>query len=276
MTPSTVESIYRGAAFELERLVQTHLFVICPNNSGSTFLKNVLATSQHTWNLHREGQHVFGFAGPATRDTPVPLFWASDPTWLEFLADPEAYDWEATRRAWYFQAYSQDPEASVFVTKAPPFLLHVGALARHFRNARFCFMVRNPYATAEGILRRKRRFGIDSDAEILRLAAHHLVNCLRIQQQNLESFGHLGIFFSYEAMCEAPETVEKMMRVSIPALADVNLRQRVPVKGIYDEPLQNMNARQMGALTTDHLRALNEVFFPEKGLLESFGYSLEG
>ena len=39
--------------------IKTHLFIISPNNSGSTFLKNALAASEHTWNLKKEGQHTF-------------------------------------------------------------------------------------------------------------------------------------------------------------------------------------------------------------------------
>ena len=58
-----VSRVY-GALHDVERAVGTHLFGIAPNNSGSTFLKEALATCRATWNLSREGQHVLGFAGP--------------------------------------------------------------------------------------------------------------------------------------------------------------------------------------------------------------------
>ncbi len=60
-------------------------------------------------------------------------------------------------RLWHFQAFARDPAASVFYTKTPHFLLHVDELARHFPNARFLFMVRNPYAVCEGICRNQLR-----------------------------------------------------------------------------------------------------------------------
>ena len=40
--------------------------------------------------------------------------------------------------------------------QVPPFLLLVDQLERHFRNAKFLFTVRNPYAVCEGICRNYR------------------------------------------------------------------------------------------------------------------------
>src|SRR5262245_57750384 len=96
---------HRGAENDLERLVRTHLFVICPNNSGSTFLKNALATSRRTWNLLREGQNTFGFAGPRSIGK-LALGWASDQRWIDRFTDSRNFDWPRIRRAWYFQAFS--------------------------------------------------------------------------------------------------------------------------------------------------------------------------
>lgn len=39
---------FYGVVHDLERITTTHLFVICPNNSGLTFLRNALATSRRT------------------------------------------------------------------------------------------------------------------------------------------------------------------------------------------------------------------------------------
>lgn len=144
---------FPGAQHDLEALITTHLFVISPNNSGSTFMKNVLATCPGTWNLRREGQNTFGFRGSNPAKLDLPYAWASEPHFVHELSDPTAFDWAATRKAWYFQSRSSRADARVFVEKSPPFLLHVGSLHRHFKNAKFLFMVRNPYATAEGVAR---------------------------------------------------------------------------------------------------------------------------
>jgi hypothetical protein len=70
-------SLYYGAEYDLDNLIETHLFVICANNSGTTFLRNALATSRHTWNLQREGQHTYGFAGPSSIGLKAHKRWAS-------------------------------------------------------------------------------------------------------------------------------------------------------------------------------------------------------
>ena len=60
MTDGGHEAVVHGAFHDLERTVTTHLFVICPNNSGSSFLQNALATSRRTWNLLDEGRKMGG------------------------------------------------------------------------------------------------------------------------------------------------------------------------------------------------------------------------
>lgn len=55
-----------GAGRDLAGLIGTHLFVVCPNNSRSTFLASALEPCRATWRLPREGQMIRGFAGPTT------------------------------------------------------------------------------------------------------------------------------------------------------------------------------------------------------------------
>ena len=262
-----------GAAHDLERAVGTHLFGICPNNSGTTFLKQALATCRATWNLEREGQRMLGFVGPATWREGH-LLWAAKRRWLDRFADTSLYDWPRTRKAWYFQAYARDPGASVFYVKTPPFLLYVGELARQFRNAKFLFMVRNPYAACEGICRRfrVRRSGLDMD--IREAAATHIATCLDYQRRNVETHGERGAFFSYEAMCDEPERVERKIRSLVPELDDLRLRQKLLVKDTYDEMLTNMNARQIARLSAEDIAAFNRVFREHRDVFDHFGYEI--
>ena len=262
-----------GAGRDLERTIRTHLFVVCPNNSGSTFLKEVLATCRATWNLSREGQMMLGYAGPVPgRD--VALIWASTRALRELLADPGGYDWPRNRRTWYFQAYARDPGASVFVTKSPPHLLLVDELARHFADPRFLFMVRNPYAVCQGICRYMR--GRLPDSELQERAALHVVACLDQQRRNVEAHRSDGVFITYEAMCGAPGSVAGRIAALVPELDDLELRQRVPVKGQYDEMLTDMNARQIASLGPGQISTFNRVFRAHRDVLDHFGYELLG
>ena len=262
-----------GAVHNLEHAVRTHLFGICPNNSGSTFLKEALATCRATWNLKHEGQRMLGFVGPSARQKGR-LIWSTERRWFDRLTDPGAYDWPRTRQAWYFQAFARDAQASVFFTKTPPFLLYVDELARHFLNPKFLFMVRNPYAVCEGICRNLRRSPLARGRDLPWLAARHVTTCLEYQRRNIETHGERGVFFTYEAMCDDPERIEARIRALVPELDDLVLRQRLRVKNRYNEMLTNMNERQIARLSTEEIAAFNSVFNKHRDLLQHFGYRL--
>ena len=276
-----------GAGRNLVNLIGTHLFVVCPNNSGSTFLTATLETCRATWRLPQEGQMIRGFAGPVVsraygRDRWFPgLLWASEPRWCDLFADPRHYDWPRTRKAWYFHARAHTPDASVFVTKSTQHVLHVEQLVRHFRNAKFLFMVRNPYAVCEGICRRYRtRLGPHYQRQFVvpgrslpAAAATHVVHCLAWQRRNVETYRDRGVFFTYEEMCAEPVTVAQKVRSLVPELDDLILRRRIAVKE-YDEMLTDMNARQIANLAAEDVAAFNRVFREHRETLGYFGYAL--
>ena len=281
-------SLFYGACLgpeRMERAIRAHLFVVSPNNSGSTFLSRALATCRQAWSLPDESRRVHGFAGPApTADGPLRgavKIWAAEPRWLDVLADAGAYDWARIRKAWYFQARAGDPRASVLVAKAPQDLCIVDDVARNFRNPRFVFTVRNPYAVCEGIcryLRRRVRRGwpVDVRGEPLEaVAARHVAACFALQRRNVEAQRGRGIFFTYETMCAEPERVARDVRALAPELDDLNLRQRLWVKrGRYHEMLTDMNARQIARLDDAQLAAFNRVFRRHEALLDWFGYRI--
>ena len=169
----------------------------------------------------------------------------------------------------------------MFVTKSPPHVLCVEQLDRHFHNARFLFMVRNPYAVSEGICRYYRksfppcyRRQFEARGKCLpTAAATHAVNCLVWQRRNVEAWGGQGAFFTYERMCAEPEAVAEEIRALAPQLADLNLRRRVKVKS-YDETLTDMNARHFARTEADDLAAFNRVFEAHEAALRHFGYEV--
>lgn len=263
--------IFYGARHELERIIHTHLFIISPNNSGSTFLQKALATSEHTWNLKKEGQHTYGFVGPTPYSINQSLVWAAHKEGIEILSKESAYDWQATRKAWYFQAYSKNYKSTIFIEKSPPSLLRVTQLENIFRNAKFIFMVRNPYAVVEGILRWRKRTGSVSATR----AAEHIMQCFYFQQKNIEKFVNNGVFFKYEEMCSKPELIQSKIQVLVPELNDFQLNQKLSVKGRYCETLQDMNARQIECLTKEKLERINSVFTQHKQVMKYFDYAIQ-
>lgn len=274
-----------GAGRDLAGQIETHLFLACANNSGSTFLAAALGGCRATWRLPREGQFVRGYAGPlptrpyANGDCPG-LLWASEQRWIDLFRNPANYDWPKTRRAWYFHARAHASDASVFVTKSPPHMLLLPQLARHFPKTRFLFMVRNPYAVCEGICRHiaklgpqyRRQFAGDGSS-LMTAAATHVANCFLWQRRNIEAYGDRGACFTYEEMCAEPAAVAGKVRALVPALDDLRLRRRIAVKA-YDEALANMNERQIARLEAGQIAAFNRVFRAHRDALAHFGYEL--
>ena len=274
-----------GAVHDLERTIRTHLFVVCPGHSGSTFLRKALATSRAVWSLPGEADGMPGCMWPAPLKSPgmprASKFWAASQAGIDRLTDPGGYDWPRNRKAWYFMARARDSKAPVFVAQAARALFQVEMLVSSLRNARFLFMVRNPYAAGEGICRIYReKNGADPAPTVWQgrrleeWAATQLVNCLVRQRRNVEVHGKRGAFFTYEAMCAEPERVGREIRALVPALDDLNLRRRLPVKGRYDEMLTDMNARQIGRLTAGQVAAFNRVFGEHRDLFDHFGYEM--
>ena len=263
-----------GANHNLKKLIETHLFVICPNKSGSTFLKEALATSKRTWNLAREGQHTFGFAGPSSMGLRSYNRWASNPEWVDVLSDPDRFDWATIRRAWYFQAHSQTPTAPIFIEKSPPFLLIVDNLVRVFPDARFLFMVRNPYAVVEGIRRKSPQNWLQlmPASESIQVLADHVITCLDYQRRNVRKWRERGAFFTYEQMCDESEMVQNLIASLVPEIDDLVLSQRIPVKQ-YNEELRNMNDQQIERLNARDIEEINKVFSKYPDVMEFFNYS---
>ena len=279
-------SYVAGAGRALANRIETHLFVVCPNNSGSTFLAAALADCRAAWHLPTEGQMIRGFAGPVPwrpKANPwIPrLLWASEQRWIDLIADPGGHDWPRTRKAWYWYARARAPDASVFVAKSTHHVLHVAQLAKHFSNARFLFMVRNPYAVCEGICRRyrtrlaehfRRQFTAPGRS-LPATAATHVANFLAWQRRNIEAWRDRSVFFTYEQMCGEPAAVASQIRALVPAIDDLVLNRRIAAKD-YDEVLANMNGRQLANLRAEDVAAFNRVFREHRDTLEWFGYEL--
>ncbi len=263
---------YFGAETDLASRIRCNLFVLCPNNSGSTYLSKTIATSPDVWSLPREGQHALGFRGPVP-DGRAALLWAADDGVLAQLRDRDAFDWAQNAKAWYFQAQATTASASVFLAKAPPFLAYTAALQDSFANCRFVIMVRNPYPVVEAILRHERGRWSDHVALVDRACAH-LITCLEMQRHNQVTFGHISVFFTYEELCANPtETARRIMGL-VPEIQTLDLDQVTPVKQRYRERLRNMNADQIARLSRAEIDRIGQAFEPHQELLAHFGYDL--
>ncbi len=216
---------------------------------------------------------MLGYTGPDTIRHNIALTWAATTANVNIIRNRDLYNWSKTKKAWYFQASATHKDACLFVEKSPPFLLIIDQLLEHFQNANFIFLVRNPYPVVEGICRRiSTRSTSRKDA--LLLSANHITQCLRVQKSNIESFGHSGVFISYEELCASPKQTETRITDLVPELIDLKLTRRIAVKGMYNERPRDMNSDQIERLSDSDVKTINTVFEPHTDLLHYFNYNL--
>lgn len=274
MPDTSNSTICLAAQHDLAQLVSRHVFLLAPNKSGSSYVQRAMARSRRTWNLTMEGQHALGFAGPEPAAAGLSHIWGSSPDWVTDYRAPDAHDWRKTRQAWYFQAVSRAPDAPVFATKSPPFLLVAEQLAAAFAKARFLVMLRDPYATAAGVLRERERIGDVAGDELRRLVGQHLVTCFEAQRRNVEALGDQAALFRYEDLCADPAMIEQRIKLLVPELDDLDLRHGQVLRANEVRELRNMNAEAFARLTPDDITMLNREFAPHEALFAYFGYAL--
>ncbi|MBV0913041.1 sulfotransferase [Anianabacter salinae] len=271
----TVAGLCRGALVDMPQVVKSHLFILCPNNSGSTFLGTAMALSRKVWSLPREGQHTAGFKGPHTLASAEPLIWGASADRRARYTNPAAYDWDTTRRAWYFSATAHDSAAPVFLTRSPPFLMIRDQLEAAFPASRFLLMLRNPFAAIEGILRRRSKIAIGTGETLEVLAARHIRYCFEQQDRNRIALGPRAMLTPYEAMCRDPARTAARIMAHVPEIDDLDLAVSVPVKGMYHEPLRDMNHEQIARLSPGQIGTIQAELRPIEGLLARYGYALD-
>ncbi len=269
--------------------IRSNVFIICPNNSGSTLLKRLLETSPHFLSLKREGQFAFGFKGPVCREVleqcknhpfkMEPLTWAASDLSVRYIRDARKYDWEANQKSWYLQATGSAPDtACMYLEKTPYFLLITEELRRFFTECRFIFMVRNPYAAIQGVVKREnmRPFLNNPNVDLAKHSALHFLTCLRVQKQNLTQFPDQSCLLRYEDLCDRPDLALNTLKRLLPEVQELDLQAEVQVKHYPARRPTNMNATHIENLTSAQISSINSVFEPERALLAEFGYDLIG
>ena len=264
--------IFYGANHNLFDLIKTHIFIVSPNNSGSTLVKNLFATSKHTWNLPREGQAMMGFQGVRTRGTTHPLLWMTNCELLKKMKSSESFDWKKNQLQWYFQSFSLSQHANIFIEKSPGSLVWINQLHAFFEHTKFIFMIRNPYAVVSSIARKyQSSLGLENATT---LACTHIIHCMRQQKINIETYKDIGILIRYEDLCEKTDEVALIICELDKRLSDLDYASAVPVKGNYNERIRNMNDEQIAQLSTHQISIIRQYFNKNKDILAYYQYSV--
>jgi len=280
---SLVDSIKRSWSPESSdpNTPEKYLFIICMNNSGSTLLERVL----------KDCPNVVGFLAPGGPDqqvngqrfvtdlmpTPGKMEVRCRRIWIEqadVLGDEKRYDWPAIKKRWR-REWARNPKfrtanPRIFLEKSPANVLRATMLQKHFPNASFILMQRNPYAVAEGIRRRTKI--------PLGRAVQHWIRCARQQMHN-ETTLHSVLRLSYEDLSRRPEYCRDKLLEFMPQLGEIDLQREVSVQSIEGKvrrPITNYNEQQIARLTAEDIAEINRDLSRIPEVMTHFGYAVIG
>lgn len=228
--------------------MSSYLFVLCPPYCGSTLLWKLLATSGNVSALPGEGQFL-----PELADIMREKPWQAE----------HSLPWPTIKAAW---EKHWDHDKPILLEKSPPNLVRAAQIARHFSPSKFIVMVRNPYAHAEGLIRR--------NGFPVRRAANFAGMCLRTQWKNAQTLDNV-LVLTYESLVQDPEGACKALIEFEPALHDIDHRANFEVHsvdGTLNRPITDLNAKKIASLDAQTITELNVHFDAHRQSFAHWGY----
>jgi len=249
--------------------METYLFVTVPNNSGSKVIVGVLQGCKNIIYLPREGERYVNIPAAKSR------IWTQTTQRAE-MEDESNYNFVHMKNEWMklWRTCKHFPiaKSKIFMEKSPPNVLRAQMYEKHFKESHFLIMVRNPYATIEGILRRH-----PGD---IKSAVNHWIATTEKQIENISGL-EKNVYFTYEELCDKPKETKQKLVAFLPALADIDMRRKVtmPAKVIKKVgnsimPPTNLNEKQIKNLSKIQIEEINNYLSKHKNLLDFFGYKI--
>lgn len=257
-----------------------HLFIVCMNNSGSTALQESLMGCRSVIGLPRQPgkeSRATSSEGQVHASKYMPIPWENNvgALWTEkkdLFGNSDNYDWHNIKKVWG-RLWRESPEykdsGAVLLEKSPPNVLRAALLQEEFDNSYFLIMVRNPYATCEGM---RRRYG-----KPLARSARHWCAATKRQIDNVKNLNN-NFWFTYEQLCGKQKYVEKNIKILLPELYDFSLSRKVSgansIDGKSSKEIKNYNDRQIGNLSKSDIRTINAELRYNQNVMRYFGYSM--
>lgn len=244
-----------------------HLFLLSPPLSGSTVIGQLIKTSPHATVFTGKGEGQF--LPEAQSLLLVDERWNSDytPDWPQVKAIFSSYWW---------------PSKRIRFEKSPPNVIRAVQLEHIFQPSYFLITIRNPYALAEGLMRRQWPFGrfgpqsSEAPPATARQAAEFWVHVANAQRHNLQTLEHT-LLFTYEEIMDQPELVSQKIVAFLPELERLQPDAKVSSHNVTGRPvtqLQNLNALKIQNLSEAQIAEINQVLSQHEELLNYFGYGL--
>ena len=232
-------------------MLDDNLFLLIPNNSGSTFIYKSICNSKHVSYLPSEGQFVNGFIGTKPAMHNYQFIWAGT-DFIRDIGDTRLHDWAQNKKVWKKRAINFNTN-NIFVEKSPPNIAKAEMLIKNFTNVKFIISIRNPYAVFESILRARTTSPVNDT-----IIASHIINTMLIQKRNITNINSDNyIFFKYEELCSNPINIAASIASFVPKLDDVSFSHRINVKNRYNSVANNYNDEQISRLPCSSINAFN-------------------
>lgn len=225
-----------------------YLFVLCPPYSGSTILWKLLSTSGNVSSLPTEGQFLPAVE-PVMRARP----------WVKEHALP----WPQIKATWDTH---WDQDKPVLLEKSPPNIIRTAEIVCHFKPVKFVIMVRNPYAHAEGLMRRNNWTATR--------AARFSMMCLGTQLQNSRQLDD-ALVLTYESLVADPQDACVRLQAFLPELGELDAGASFEVHsvdGVVERPIVDLNSKKIATLDEAAISDMNRVFREQTDILADWGY----
>lgn len=228
----------------------SYLFILCPPYSGSTLLWKLISTSANVSSLPMEGQFLPELES-IMRDKP----WDAK----------RALPWPEIKTVW--ESY-WDMSKPVLLEKSPPNLIRTHDILAYFQPVKFIIMVRNPYAHAEGLMRR-------NDWTATR-AANFSMTCLRKQLANAKNLDE-SLVITYESLVNDPAKICRQLANFMPELSDMDYEASFEVHsidGTVNRPITDLNTKKIAALSAADIQAMHAIFLQHEDTITAWGYEV--
>ena len=268
-----------------------HLFILAMNDSGSTFMQNMLSQCVNCVSFQHknrpngmEGQGVAYWKQKNKNLYPrdvdhavVKVFSEKKHIWQ----GPKHFNWDKIKNVWNEcwkqNSHFANADPKIFLEKTPYSIFSTKMYIEQFPDAKFVIMHRNPYAVCEGIKRTVKKYRrLDYSYE---RCAKHWVECTKQQIENINNLvPDRAIWLLYENLVTKPMEIEKQISNFIPALSDIDFRNKKVTCHSMDKvaprPVINYNIRHMKNINEAGFAELNKIFEVNKNLLDFFGYTI--
>jgi len=221
-----------------------YLFILCPPYCGSTLLHRIISSSNsvssNNYYDSREGQQL-----PELKNK----------MFVKGRWEKGFYiDWEFTKRIWHKY---WDVTKTILLEKSPTNIMHIDEITKHFKPSYYIIMVRNPYAQAEGLMRRNK-WGAKE-------AAHFVVKTFKYQEYNIQKSNKRILLIKYEDVCnKSNQTVKKInqfVNSNIPILHNIDISR-------------NLDEMKINRISSLDISTMKEIFLEKQLLFETFDYKL--